>query len=56
MSVELADFWENVLDTFSCFYIEITYSSFTFCGARTLSFFGVPNIFSKTSIPPMYFK
>ena len=35
MPVELADFWENVLDSFSCFYIEITYSSFTFCGAHT---------------------
>ena len=30
-------FWENVLNTFSCFYIEIAHSNFTICGAYTLS-------------------
>ena len=34
MSVELADFWENVLDSFSSFYFEIAYSSFTFWRAK----------------------
>ena len=31
-------FWYNVLDSFSCFYIEIAYSNFTFYGAYTFSF------------------
>ena len=27
------EFWENMFDSFSCFYIEIAYSNFTFyCG------------------------
>ena len=32
-----SDFTENVLDSFSCFYIEITYSNFTSCGTYMLS-------------------
>ena len=32
-------FWVNVLDSFSCIYIEIAYSNFTFCGTYTLIFF-----------------
>ena len=31
-------FWENVLDSYSCLYIEISYSNLTFCGAYTFSF------------------
>ena len=30
-------FRENVLDSFYCFYIEVAYSNFTFCGACRLS-------------------
>ena len=56
MSVELADFWENVLDNFSCFYIEIAYSSFTFCGAHTLSFLACQTFSAKRAHTPMYFK
>ena len=33
---------------FTCFYIEIAHSNFTFCGAYTLSFFGASDNFSKT--------
>ena len=32
------DFVEFVLGSFLCFYTEIAYSNFTFCGAYTLSF------------------
>ena len=31
-------FWENVLNSIACLYIEIAYSKFTFCGAYTVSF------------------
>ena len=37
-------FWEVVLDSFSCFYIEISYSNITFCGAYTLSFLAFQTI------------
>ena len=40
-------FWENVLDSFSCFYIEIAYSNFNFCGACTLSFLVYHTISAK---------
>ena len=32
------DFVENMLGSFSCFYIEIAYLNFTFCGAYMLRF------------------
>ena len=49
-------FWENVLDSFSCFYIEIAYSKFTFCGTYTLSFLVRHTILSKTGTPPVVLK
>ena len=45
-------FWENVLDIFSCFYIEIICSNFTFCGAYTLSFLACHTISAKKSTLP----
>ena len=46
-------FWETVFDNFSCFYIEIVYSNFTFCGAYIYAqFSSAPHNFSKTSTPP----
>ena len=31
-------FWENMLDSFSSFYIELAFSNFIFCATDTLSF------------------
>ena len=42
---------ENVLGSFSLFYIEITYSNFTFCGAYTLSFLAHDTILGKRVHP-----
>ena len=44
-------FWENVFDSFSCFYIEIVYSNFTFCGAYTPSFLARHTISAKRAHP-----
>ena len=41
----------NVLDGFSCFYIVIVYSNFTFCGAYMLSFLTSHTVSAKTSTP-----
>ena len=44
-------FWENVLDSFSDFYIEIAYSNFIFCGAYTSSFLARHTILAKRTHP-----
>ena len=44
-------FWQNVLDSFSCIYIEIAYSNLTFCGAYTLSFLVHHTISAKQAHP-----
>ena len=44
-------FWENVLDSFSCFYIEIAFSKFTFCAAYMLSFLAHHTISAKKAHP-----
>ena len=43
------DFTENVLDSFSCFYIEIAYSNFTLCGTYMVSILVCLTISAKTS-------
>ena len=43
-------FWENVLDSFSCFYIEIAYSNYFLWHLHT-QFSSAPHNFSKTSTP-----
>ena len=43
-------FWDNVLDSFTCFYIETAYLNCTFSCTYTLSFLARHN-FSKTSTP-----
>ena len=43
-------FRQNVLDSFSCFYI-IAYSNFTFCGAYTLTFLEHHTISAKRAYP-----
>ena len=47
------DFVENVLCSFSCFYIEIAYSNFTFCDVYTLSFLACHTISGKRAHPCM---
>ena len=42
---------ENVHDSFSCFYIEIAYSNFTFCAVYTLSFLPRHTISAKRAHP-----
>ena len=44
-------FWENVLGSFSGFYIEIVYSNFTFCGTYTLSFLACQAVSVKQAHP-----
>ena len=44
-------FWENVLNSFSYFYIEFAYWNFTFCGAYTLSFLAHHTISPKRAHP-----
>ena len=44
-------FGRMCLIVFSCFYIEIAYSNFTFCGATRLVFLAHHN-FNRTSTPP----
>ena len=44
-------FWENVLDSFSCFHIQIAYSNFTFCGVYTFSFLARYTISAKRAHP-----
>ena len=41
----------NVLDGFSCFYIVIVYSDFTFCGAYMLSFLASHTVSTKPAHP-----
>ena len=40
-------FWENWFESISCFYIEIAYSKFSFCGTYTLNFLACPKISTK---------
>ena len=44
-------FGDNVLDGFSCFYIVIVYSNFTFCGAYMLSFLASHTVSAKPAHP-----
>ena len=44
-------FWENVLGSFCCFYIQIAYSNFTFCGAYMLIFLAFNKISAKRAHP-----
>ena len=44
-------FWKNVHDSFSCFCIEIAYSSLTFCGAYMLSFLAHHTVSAKRAHP-----
>ena len=48
------DFADNVFGNFSCFYTEIAYSNFTFCGAYTLSFLALHTILDKASTPQFF--
>ena len=47
-------FGEYVLNVFSCFYIEIAYSNFTFCGAYMLSFLARHTIRQNEHTPDVY--
>ena len=45
------DFWEDVLNSFSSFYIEIAHSNFTFYGAYVLNFLVRHTISAKRAHP-----
>ena len=51
--VGLPNIWDNVLNTFCWFYIEIAYLNFYFlwCRCRYAQFSSTPHNFSKTSTP-----
>ena len=48
-------FWENVLDSFFCLYIEIAYSNFAFCGAYAIIFLVRYTILTKRAHPQFFF-